>query len=146
VPGDDPPEDVHFALKKKMRMDQRAARLALSEDTPAEGRPFLCHVWPGIPLGELTTTPVGSEGESGIGGSAGEEGRGEASTTMSSNVTRSHTGVIMARDKVYQAYKSYFRERVAQVARSCDAALDEERQWKVLWEKLVSACKVTGTA
>ena len=61
-------------------------------------------------------------------------------------MTRGHRAVIAARDRVYSAYKSYYVSRVAEVARSCDAAMSEEQQWKVIWDKLVATSKVGGVA
>jgi len=142
IPSEEPPEEIHYALKKKMRMDQREARLARSEDEDAEGRPFSVHVWPGLPLNELTPSAAGVNADQ-------LESDAEKPTTsaeLSSIVTKGHRAVIAARDRIYNSYKAYFLERVVELARSSDSALSEERQWKVIWDKLVASAKVGGTA
>jgi len=145
VPADEPPEDLHYALKKKMRIDQHEAKLSLSEDAAAEGRPFSVHVWPGLPVNELTPAAAGIDAAA----AGGEGGEGEAPATSaeaSSNNVRAHRAVIGARDRVYVAYKGYYVARMAEIARMCDAALSEEQQWKVIWDKLVASSKVGGVA
>lgn len=143
MPTKDPPEEIHYVLKKKMRIDQRMAKLALSEDPDAEGRPFSVHEWPGIPLLELTPASAGVEAED-VPPPDAEESPPALSPGMSSNLTRSHRAVISARDKVYNAYKAYYVERATEIARASEASLSDERQWKLVWDKLVAACKVGG--
>ena len=53
IPADEPPEDIHHGVKKKLRMETREMALDSSSDQPQEGRGMV-HPWNGLPLGELT--------------------------------------------------------------------------------------------
>jgi hypothetical protein len=53
VPADEPPEEVHHALKKKLRMETRDMALDSTQDAKQEGREFMTHLWPGLPLKQM---------------------------------------------------------------------------------------------
>ena len=154
VPADEPPEDIHYGLKKKMRMEARAAAVGASNDEIPEGRPFPRHAWASLPLGELEPTaagvvdpaaeaasPAGVEAEGGDEG--GDEGAGGAETSekLMSNFTRLHRTTATARDRVYAAYRMYYQQRVLELAKACDSTLSDERQWAHNWTKMVSMLK-----
>ena len=153
IPADEPPEDVHHGLKKKLRMETREMQLDSSSDEPQEGRSFMTHTWAGLPMGELRPENLdkllgnapppaeppaeGAEGAEG-GEPAAEEGaEASVSAELRSNMTRSHRSVISARDRTYASYKMHYAARVKEINAACERTLSEERQWTANWKKLV---------
>jgi hypothetical protein len=59
APADEPPEDIHHGLKKKLRIDAREAAADANNDPIPDGRPFPRHAWPGLPLTELQPAAAG---------------------------------------------------------------------------------------
>lgn len=164
---DAPPEDVHYGVKKHLRIETREKLLAASEDVKKDGRPYGTHVWPGLPLGELTAAKCGAEppaatggeGEEAEGGAEGAaadagakgaEGGAEVSPELQGNVERTvnqqsmraHRSVVAARDRVYASYKLHYTGRVRQIQSACEAILSEERQWEASWKKLVARIEI----
>ena len=147
IPADEPPEDVHHGLKKKLRIETREMALDSSKDEEQEGRSFAIHTWPGLPLGEFkaenldmllgNAPPPPPPPEE---GAEPEEAPAEpaVSDELKSNMTRSHRSVISARDRVYASYKVHYASRVKEINAACEAALSEERQWTANWKKLVA--------
>ena len=149
IDANEPPVEVHHALKRKLREETREMALAGTTDVPQEGRTFLRHEWKGLPLGELVpekaaslleappaAAPTGGEGGEGAEGEAPAEP--EVSPTLTSNMTRSHRSVISTRNRIYAAYKLYYAARVKQINARCEASLLAERQWTASWKKLVN--------
>jgi len=147
IPNDDPPPDIHHGVKKKLRMETRERILAATIDEPQEGRPFMTHVWPGLPLGELT--PDTCEAATGSADAppetkegADEDAAPQTSAELRGNQTRPHRSVIAMRDRVYESYKLYYAGRVREIRAACDAALTEERRWEAGWLKLVEHMEI----
>ena len=145
IPADEPPEDVHHGLKKKLRMETREMALDSSADKPQEGRAFVTHIWSGLPTSELTPENAVSltEGASPAPAEGAEPPPPpELSAQLSSNMTRAHRSVISARDRVYAAYRLHYAGRVRAINATCEQALSEERQWKSLWKQLVNRAAI----
>jgi len=171
VPADEPPEDIHHGLKKKMRIDAREAAADANNDPIPDGRPFPRHVWSGLPLAQLQPAAAGVvEQEAAAPAPADEEAAGlskssskaalskssskaelsksasaaelpATSAELTSNFTRAHRSVIAARDRTYAAYRVYYGQHVHELARACDAMLASERQWALNWSNMVSQLK-----
>jgi len=159
-PTDEPPIAAHYAIKKKMRMEQRDQLAQACTDPVAEGRcgafPHVVHTWPGLPLHELTATSSSSveggrdrpadHGADGDGGAAGaENGAAEAegdkksvSAELKGLFTRPHRSMVAARDRVYASHRVFCQARVQQINATYEATLATERQWSVNWAKQVA--------
>ena len=111
---------MHFALKKKIRMEAREK----TADPPAEGRPFPRRAWDALPAAELTVGDRAEKSPSADGAEAEAEPSPPAPAPPSppvgptSNVTRAHRAVVGARDAVYAKYHVAFEAQ----ARACCCA------------------------
>jgi len=144
IPADEPPLDVHHGLKKKLRMETREMALDSSEDSPQEGREFMTHVWPGLPLGELVAEKADALLDGAPPPAEGEEAPPppELSPELTSNMTRAHRSVISSRDRVYAAYRRHYALRVREINAACEKALSDERQWTAHWKQLVGRAAI----
>jgi hypothetical protein len=149
TPADEPPEETHYELARKMRIEARAKAAAASEDPMAEGRPFPRHTWAGLALGEMTPAACGAaapaadaDADADAGAAApAVEAAAEASAELVANFTRPHRSVIAARDRVYASYRTAYIAAVLDVAKARDKATGDERQWALNWAKMVGFLK-----
>lgn len=144
-PANDPPVDVYYALKKKMRIEQREQMEARSTDPMGEGRPLRRHTWAGLPLLELSLAACGLTADQLPRAAPASEEEGVSkpeelaiSAELIGNFTRPHRSAIAARDRIYASMRVDFQSNVKEVTQTCEARLATERQWAVNWGKQVS--------
>ena len=90
VPADEPPEDIHHGLKKKMRIDAREAAADANNDPIPDGRPFPRHVWSGLPLAQLQPAAAGVvEQEAAAPAPADEEAAGLSKSSSKAALSKS---------------------------------------------------------